>query len=313
MKYDIHRELKRYTRLKMPACTGLLPVMNLVMRAFRCKSDDTVAVTRHLTPGHGGAQLRTLVMEPKAREGTLPCVVFFHGGGFMLRASGTHYRIAKRYAERVPCKVVYADYRLAPRYPFPVPAEDCYQTYQWAREHADMLGIDADRVAVAGDSAGGNLAAAVTLMARDRGIGMPAAVMLVYPVTDRRMNTESMQRYTDTPLWDANLNRMMWDAYLGRQEPERVEYASPVEAESLARFPATYIEVAQFDALRDEGVGFGKKLAEAGVPVECHELKGACHGYEMATASQLVRDAMDRRIRWLQHALAQQGAGCPPR
>ena len=111
--------------------------------------------------------------------------------------------------------------------------------------------INSDQVMIGGDSAGGNFAAAVTLMSRDRGIPSPSAAMLIYPVTDRRMITKSMEIYTDTPVWDSNLTKMVWDAYLGGRIPEKIEYASPLEAESLASFPPTYIEVAEYDALRD--------------------------------------------------------------
>lgn len=152
---------------------------------------------------------------------------------------------------------------------------------------------------IAGDSAGGNLATAVTLMARDRGLAMPSALMLIYPVTDKRMMTESMKRYTDTPVWDANLSKMMWNAYLGEQQPEHMEYASPVEASSFEGFPPTYIEVAEFESLHDEGILLYERLKEIGIPVELHEIKGACHGFEIAIKSKITRDCMRRRIGWL--------------
>ena len=196
--------------------------------------------------------------------------------------------------------MVYVDYRLAPKYPFPVPVEDCFAAYKWVLENAKNLGIKDDKIMIAGDSAGGNLATAVTLMARDRGLAMPLALMLIYPVTDRRMMTESMKKYTDTPVWDANLSKMMWDAYLGGQQPEHMEYASPVEASSFERFPSTYIEVAEFDSLHDEGILLYAKLKETGIPVELDEIKGACHGFETAIESRITRECMRRRIDWLQ-------------
>ena len=297
-KYDIDPELAGIARLKMPNAPALLPLMNRIISFSKCRSDDTVAVTRHQTPGYGGASLDTLVIEPAHHTGELPCMVLFHGGGFVLKASFAHHSMAKLYAARLPCRVVYTDYRLAPEHPFPVPAEDCYCTYEWALEQAGSA-----PVIMAGDSAGGALALAVTLMARDRGLRMPDAELLIYPVTDRRMTTDSMKKYVDAPVFDAKLTKMMWDAYLGRRQPERIEYASPLEAASYAQFPPTYIEVAQFDALRDEGVLLCEKLKEQGIPAECHEVKGACHGFETATKSDLLKTCVERRITWLRSAL----------
>lgn len=303
MKYDIDRELKKVTWLKTPENIKIFPMMNIFLSLFKCNSDDHVRVSRYRTPGYQGAELQTLVIEPWHSEGNLPCVVFFHGGGFMLKASYVHNRMAKMYAERLPCKVVYTDYRLSPKFPFPVSVEDCYQTYRWVLDNTAMLDVNPDKIVVAGDSAGGNLALAVTLMARDRGVRVPNAELLIYPATDRRMITDSMKRYTDTPVWNARLSKMMWKAYLGDQHPERIEYASPIEAESWKGFPPAYIEVAQYDALRDEGIALYHKLQEQGIACEMHEIIAACHGFETALQSRMVRECMNRRIAWLKHTL----------
>ena len=299
MDYNINNELSVIAKQKMSANIKLLPVMNAVMKIFKCQSDDKVIVSKHITQGFEGAQLSTYVITPKNCSDTLPCIVFYHGGGFMLKASGAHYQIAKWYAEMGNCKVVYTDYRLAPKYPFPIPVEDCYCTYKWVLDNAYMLGINKEKVIIAGDSAGGNLAAAVTLMLKDREQSIPNGVMLIYPVTDRRMITESMKKYTDTPVWDSNLSKMMWNVYLGEKMPVPIQYASPMEAETLADFPKTYIEVAEFDSLKDEGVAFSQRLQAEGVSVELHEVKGACHGFEMALDSSIVQEAMQRRLKWI--------------
>lgn len=302
MKYNIDPELGLIAKIKMPGNPKLLPLMNKVIRSFQCKSDDKVAVKRTRLYSCDGEELSAYVIEPKLAEKAdkpLPCLVFFHGGGFMLKASGGHYKIAKEYAYRLPCKVVYVDYRLAPEFPFPTPVEDCFVTYQWVVKHADRLEIDKNNIFLGGDSAGGNLAAAVTLMARDRKLPLPKGVLLIYPATDRRMITSSMQKFTDTPVWDAKLSKMMWQCYLRDKEPAPVEYASPVEAKSFKNFPPTYMEVAEFDCLHDEGINLYEKIKATGAQTELHEIKGGCHGYETATNSLLVRACMDLRIAWL--------------
>lgn len=299
MKYEIDRELRKIALLKVPGNVRIIQFSNIFLGLTSCRSDDKVSVGKYKTPGYKGAELETLVIEPKRSEGRLPCMVFFHGGAFMLRASYAHYKIAKMYAEELPCKVIYTDYRLAPKFKFPIPVEDCYQTYKWVLDNAAMLNIDSDKIIIGGDSAGGNLALAVTLMARDREISMPSAELLIYPATDRRMITETMKKYVDTPIWDANLTKMMWRAYLGGQKPSKIKYASPIEAESFEDFPPTYIEVAEFDSLRDEGISLYNKLREQGIDCEIHEITGACHGFETALKSTMLRECMDRRIGWL--------------
>jgi len=303
MKYEIDPELRKIARQKIPENLSIFPIMNIIVGLSKCSSDNKVRVSRYHTPGYDGAELKTLVIEPTCSEEDLPCIVFFHGGGFMLKASNAHYKIAKMYAEKLPCKVVYTDYRLSPKFQFPIPPEDCYQTYTWVLDNTTMLHIDPSKIVIAGDSAGGTLALAVTLMARDRGIRIPDAELLIYPATDRRMITETMKKYVDTPLWNANLSKIMWRAYLGNQHPQKIEYASPIEAESFKNFPPTYIEVAQYDALRDEGVSLYHTLQTQGIECELHEMMGACHGFETALQSNMFRECMNRRIAWLRNTI----------
>lgn len=299
MKYQLVSELNGIKKWKIPATTKLLPMMNFFMKIFTCKSDTQVNVKKYEISGYQNGKISVHVIEPKQIKEKLPCMILYHGGGFMLKASDTHYQLAKDYAAQWSCKVVYADYRLAPKHPYPVPVEDCFSTYRWAIEHSDMLGIIPEKIVICGDSAGGNLAAAVTFMARDRGLQMPKGAMLIYPVTDRRMQTETMKNYVDTPVWDARLSRMMWSAYLGNTVPEPIEYASPIEAVTLAGFPETYVEVAEYDCLRDEGILFCERLKQEGIPTAFHEIKNACHGYERAIYSSLMSSCMEMRGKWI--------------
>ena len=304
MKYNINKELLKITKQKAPSNIKLYPFINFAMKyMYKCKADDAVNVVQYEIAGYMDAKLKTYVIEPRGCKEELPCIVYYHGGGFLLRASGAHYEIAKWYAKRANCKVVYVDYRLAPNYPFPIPVEDCYCAYLWAIENASELGIDKSRIVIGGDSAGGNLAASVTLMLNERKEQLPNGVMLIYPVVDRRMETESMKRYTDTPLWNAELSKMMWKAYLKDVSVDNVKYASPIEAERLNCFPRTYIEVAEFDCLHDEGIEFADRLKQEGVVVELYEEKGTCHGFETALKSTILENAMARRIHWLKENL----------
>lgn len=299
MKYNINNELKNIAKFRGAMVCNLYPLLNMFYKTNKCKSDDKVSVKKYSTPGYENATISTLVIEPKKCGDKLPCIMFFHGGGSLLKASNAHYKIAKLYAEKANCKVVLPDYRLLPKHRYPVAIEDCYKTYLWVAQSAEMLNINTDKMIVAGDSAGGNIAAAVTLMLRDRKHCIPKGVLLIYPILDKNMSSESMKKYTDTPIWDSKCTELFWKMYLENQETEQVKYASIMDTDSLAFFPKTYVEVAEFDCLHDEGVAFAERLQSENIPVELHETKGGCHGYEAALNSKIVKDSVDRRIKWL--------------
>ena len=249
--------------------------------------------------GYAGGKIKIYIMSPKNATENMPCLVYYHGGGFVYGASENHYYLCKEYALRANCKIVFVDYRLAPKYQFPIPAEDCYSAYLWTIENAKRLGIDKKRIAIGGDSAGGCLAAATALMARDRGAQKPLFQMLIYPVTDRRMITESMKSFVDTPMWNGRLSVKMWEAYLGRKDSEHIEYASPMEAESLADLPDVYMETAEFDCLRDEGIEYGKRMKKDGVEVVFYATKGTMHAFDGKRSAPTTEEAIQNRLTYL--------------
>ena len=299
MKYKLDEELKSLGMLSGSLVGRFYPLLNAGYSRYKCKSDDEVIVTAYSTAGYEDGELSTLVIEPREYNEKLPCIVFYHGGGFLLKASQAHYQVVKWYASKANCKVVFADYRLLPENKYPIAIEDCYSTYIWALENSDKLGIDPDKIIVTGDSAGGNISCAVTMMLKDRNVSLPKGVLLVYPVLDKRMKTDSMKNYTDTPIWDSRCNKQFWDMYLKEKDRDTAKYASISEAESVDYFPSTYIEVAEFDCLHDEGMEFGQRLESEGVSVEIHDIKGACHGFESVLKSNMVNECINRRISWI--------------
>lgn len=307
-KYEISREFKMLKGMKLPARPGLLPMVNAFLNLMRGRSDKKVNVKKIMIPGCGGTLIPVYVIKPKGLTEVSSCLFDFHGGGFMMKGSPAHFSRAKEYAYKLSCTVIFPDYRLIPKYPYPIPLEDCFEAYRWGIDHAKELKIDTGKVAILGDSAGGNLAAAVTMLARDRKLAMPCCQMLIYPVLDRRMQTESMKMYTDTPVWDAGLTKLMWKLYLrdlkieedGRgQKQEKIAYVSPAEAVDVSGMPYTYVEVAEFDCLRDEGILFTEKLKKAEIPVELHRVSGSVHGYDVIMGSGSVRKLMERRLELL--------------
>ena len=206
-----------------------------------------------------GTEIPIRVYEPVARPaGPGPALVFFHGGAFVLGDRYTEELRCLRYAAEAGCVVVSVDYRLAPEHPFPAGVDDCYAGLQWTVSHAAELDIDPDRVGVGGSSAGGALAAAVALMARDRGGPALAVQILNYPVIDDRMQTPSMRAFDATPMWTSGSNADMWQHYLG--DPEHrgdvSPYAAPGRAPDLTGLPPAYVLTAELDPLRDEGIEY---------------------------------------------------------
>lgn len=192
-KYEFHPELKSYENQKMPVIPILVPVLQRLMKVlYRMeKSEETINVSEVKIPAEDGTLLRTLVYSPVDIEENDWCMVFFHGGGFAYQSAPHHFALARRFAKELHCKVFLVDYRLAPKYKFPTAPEDCFCIYQWIVKYAEDLKVDKRKIVVCGDSAGGNLAAVICLMARDKGVQMPCAQVLLYPVTDRRMITDS--------------------------------------------------------------------------------------------------------------------------
>ena len=300
-KYPIHPDFKAWTNMNPPLNRVMLPVMQKLMGLLfdRERSTDDINVERQTIPVGDGISIRALLYCPKDMEGPSPCLVYFHGGGFVLPASPHHYSLAREYARRARCRVLFAEYRLAPGHPFPAAVEDCFAAYLWVLDHAGELGVDPRRVAVAGDSAGGELAAVACLMAGDRGKPMPCGQMLVYPVTGAGNETESMKKYTDTPMCNSRDIEKYGHYYTPDPAAAGSVYAAPIKAESLSGLPAAYVETAEFDCLRDDGILYAQRLRQSGVSAELNNTEGTMHGFDIVLDSPIVRNCVDRRVAFL--------------
>ena len=293
--YPIHPRYSALEKLDAPMHSALLPLCNAFLRLPISRRYRGIRRTKKRADG-----VPVSIYSPKDLKGDAPCLVYFHGGGFALRAAPQHYKLAQVYCEEARCRVVLVDYSVRP---FPAPVLDCFAAYRWVVKNAHRLAIDPKRIAVGGDSAGGALAAACCLMARDKRIPLPCFQLLVYPVTDRRMQTPSMAAFPDTPMWNAKKNAVMWRRYLSRPHDLPMEYASPMEAESFSGLPDAYVEVAEFDCLRDEGVAYAMALQKGGAKVEMNMTAGTVHGFELAWKAEPTQMAIDRRVHALRKAL----------
>lgn len=208
-----------------------------------------------------------------------PALVYFHGGGWVICDLDTHDGICRSLANLANCIVISVDYRLAPEHKFPAAAEDCFAATQWVADNAASIHGDASRIAIGGDSAGGNLTAVVSQMARDAGGPRLAFQLLIYPATDMRMNTPSMDENADG--YYLTKDDMIWfmGHYLNSDEEKLHPVASPFLAENLAGLPPALVITAAYDPLRDEGERYGQRLKEAGVPVTISRYDGMIHGF----------------------------------
>ena len=222
-----------------------------------------------------------------------PVVVFFHGGGWVIGDLDTHDGTCRQLAVAADCTVVSVDYRLAPEHPFPAPIDDCYEATRWVADNANFLGIDVNKLAVAGDSAGGNLSACVCMMAKDGG-GPPIRLqLLIYPVTDARMNTESYEVNKEGYMLTRDGMEWFWQHYTGGNHMDN-PLASPMLATDLSGLPTACIITAEYDPLRDEGEAYGEALKAAGVSTEIVRYDGMIHGFfGMTDMLEGSRQAMD--------------------
>jgi acetyl esterase len=235
------------------------------------------SVTNRKIPGPGG-DIPVRVYTPSGQP-PFPVVVYFHGGGWVIGSLDSHDGTCRELANGAGSIVVSVDYRLAPESKFPAAAEDCYAATKWVADNAAAIGADARRIAVGGDSAGGNLAAVVSLMARDRG-GPPLLFqVLVYPVTDVARDTRSYEENADGYFLTRKAMEWFWGHYLPRPDDGANAYASPLRAASLEGLPPAIVITAEFDPLRDEGEAYARKLEEAGVRARLIRYDGMIHGF----------------------------------
>ncbi len=225
-----------------------------------------------------------------------PGIVFFHGGGFVVCDLDSHDATCRELANGADCVVVSVDYRLAPEAKFPAAPEDCYAATQWVSREAEQLGIDPARIAVAGDSAGGNLAAVVAMMSRDRGGPPLVHQLLIYPVTDNRFDTTSYKDNGSGYFLSANMMRWFWHHYLDSEADGDNPLASPLRARDLSGLPSATVLTAEYDPLRDEGRAYAKRLQEAGVATAHTNYPGVFHGFigmteQIPRARQAVEEA----------------------
>lgn len=242
-----------------------------------------VEIEERAAPVPEGAPEVTLkIMRPVGQGRPLPLLYWLHGGGYVLGSVVDEEPACALFAVEVGCAVGLPEYRLAPEHPFPAGLEDCYAGLLWMASTADELGIDRDRIAIGGPSAGGGLAAASALLARDRGEVGVALQLLIWPMIDDHNVAPPDESHPDAVGWTREANLCCWRAYLGREPGGDgiSHYAAPSRAADLAGLAPAYVAVGDRDLLGDEGITYARGLVRAGVPTELHVYPGACHAFD---------------------------------
>ena len=268
--------------------------------------EDVTKQDRTVPGREGDPEVPIRIYRPREETAELrPAVFEIHGGGFLMGDIEMMDPWSENVAGELSAVVVSVEYRLAPEDPFPAGVEDCYAALSWLAANAGELGVDPERIAIAGQSAGGGLAAGTALLARDRGGPSLCFQLLEIPELDDRLETPSMQQFTDTPLWNRPNAVWSWKHYLGADhEGEVSHYAAPARAKDLAGLPPAYVSTMEFDPLRDEGILYAMRMLEAGVSVELHSYPGTFHGSALVANAEVSRrgarealDALRRRLR----------------
>ncbi len=237
-----------------------------------------VAEIRDLTALGPGGEIPLRLYRPDSGQ-PCPALVYLHGGGWVLGDIPTHEKLCTEIVQGAGCAVVSVDYRLAPEHKFPAAADDAFAAMQWVMAQAEELGIDGQRVAVGGDSAGGNLAAAACLMAKDRQETMPVCQVLVYPITDCDFDTPSYRENAEGYLLTRSTMDWFWQCYVDSDTDMLHPYASPMRAEDLSGLPPALVITAEYDPLRDEAEAYAERLQGAGVPTTLTRYDGMIHAF----------------------------------
>jgi len=304
-QYPIHDDFKKLKNLNPPLNPFLLPVIQkTVSLLWHFQKSTKTCEVKNIKIPFDKKTIKALLYSPKNIEENCPCLIYFHGGGFVFPPAPYHYSFARFYAENAKCKVIFVDYPLSPKKRFPFAVNACYTCFEWTLKNAESLSINKNKIAVGGDSAGGNLASVVSMIAGENNNIKPCCQMLIYPAVGSGNQTKSMLKYTDTPMCNSKDYEKYCDFYFdlktnGEEKILKEKLISPTKASSFDIFPPTYIETAEFDCLKDEAVDFAKQLKQSNIPVVLNNTKQTIHAYDIVKKSPITQNRLNKRVNFL--------------
>lgn len=296
-KYNIDKDYRLFCLITMPINRFILSIGNFFLRfiSFTMKSNKKLNIKQYKIKSFDDKKCKLYIIKPKMINKKCKTAVMFHGGGFVFKGAPHHYYLAKKYAEENNMIVVFVDYRLAYNNKYLTTLNDCFYSYKWILDNADDLLIDKNNIMFIGDSAGGFLSIKTMLLAENNSLILPKGAILSYPVIDKNMISKSMKLYLSTPIWNARLNKKMWDYYLkGNDELSLLE-------EDLSFLNNIYIEVCEFDCLKDEGILFYEKLSDYKINVEINKISSTMHGFDVNQKAKITKNAIDKRNEFIKH------------
>ena len=279
---DIHPELRRAARF-IPRFTIQPWALPLVRTLTGLRKPSDVGVEVLTLPSGAGVRLH----RPADSVSLTPALLWIHGGGYLFGTAAQDDDVCRKYVQRLGVTVAAVDYQLAPEHPYPIPLEDCYSVLTWL---ARLPGIDPDRIAIGGASAGGGLTAALALLARDRAEVSPVLQVLSYPMLDDRQPADR-HPFTGEYGWRHDFDRFGWTCILGHEPggPDVSPHAAAARADNLEGLPPAFIGVGALDLFMEANLDYARRLTRAGVPVELHLYPGAYHGSDMVADARLTK------------------------
>jgi len=282
--------------------TWLISLLTILGRIiwFFSRPYKGIKVSKHKLE-QNGVNVKLEYFTNQQIQGKRPCMVYYHGGGFVLPAFDNHKKAICEYMLGAGCDALFVDYSLSPKAKSQQVLAECYESVDWLMARTDSFNIDPNKIVIAGDSAGGCLTASVTQMMADKMPSLkPCLQLMVYPVLDDALDSASIKEHWQSPVWSGESTEKMWQTYLS----DDTSYAVPMHREDLSMLPPAYIDNAEFDPLRDDASKYAKRLQEQGVSVEFHAVKQALHGYDTILKSPISQAIMQKRIAALQKAFS---------
>ncbi len=290
-KYNIDKSFGLLKHFNPPFNKAFFGFANFILKLLpkKLKSTPELAISKIKIKTSDNSTIKLYRFTPS--NASKKCMLYIHGGGFCYESVPYQYNACKNYAKHLKCTCIYVNYRLAPKHAYPIPFEDCYDTYKWIVDNAKQLNIDPNKIIVAGDSAGGCIAAEVCKLASERNLPKPCFALLIYPVLDKSMSSKTNTQFTKTPVWNANKSRKMWQYLLKGKNPTLA-----YDKKDLSFMPPSYIETTQYDCLRGEAEMFANRLKDSGIKTTLYQTQHTMHGYDVVAKSPISKQSMAMRL-----------------